>query len=283
MGVGPRPHPFAKQESNPRIEILARPTHQPSVVAIDFDGTMSLSRIGWQEVMHAVMRQALAPWHPKPHLMDEEITSYIARSTGQPSIIQMAWVDEHVMLYGGVRHGAQHYLDQFSAAMSAQIDARIASIHDDASADACMVPGAREFLRMLHAHDVPIALVSGTERHHLIRESQALRIHDYFTAGIYGPGVHAPTFTKHDAMQHLVDQYQAPAGTLVSVGDGPVEIQAGKALLGYSIGVASHERSGGLDPAKRTILVQAGADAIVANLTMLAELQSLIFVTPSSQ
>jgi phosphoglycolate phosphatase-like HAD superfamily hydrolase len=264
------------------IEVFERPAHRPTVVAVDFDGTMSLIRIGWQTVMHAVMHRALAPWHPKPHLLDDEIHGYIARSTGQPSIIQMAWVDEHVMLYGGIRHGAQYYLDQFSTAMSAQIDARIASIHDDASADDCMVPGARGFLQMLKAHDVPIALVSGTERHHLIRESQALRIHDYFNAGIYGPGVHAPTFTKHDAMQHLVDQYQAPAGTLVSVGDGPVEIQAGKALLGYGIGVASHEQSGGLDPAKRNLLVQTGADAIIANFTAVAELQQLLFATPSA-
>lgn len=264
------------------IEIIHRPSHTPRVAAIDFDGTMSLIRIGWQQVMHGVMRTALAPYHPRPEQLDAEITGYIARSTGQPSIIQMAWVDEQVLLYGGVTLGAQHYLDQFSHAMSAQIDARVQSIHDDQSADDCMVPGARAFLRTLRDHGVHLALVSGTERHHLIRESQALRIHDYFAAGIYGPGAHAPTFTKLDAMQQLAHIYQLAPGELLSVGDGPVEIMAGKELHGFSLAVASHEESGGLDDAKRRHLLHAGADAVVANFLALPDIVDWCGLTPDT-
>jgi len=264
------------------IEIMRRPSTAPRIAAIDFDGTMSLIRIGWQHVMHGVMRAALAPYHPRLEQLDDEITGYIARSTGQPSIIQMAWVDEHVLLYGGVSHGAQHYLDQFSQAMSAQIDARVASIDDDASADACMVPGARAFLGKLRMHGIPMALVSGTERHHLIRESQALRIHDFFDAGIYGPGMHAPAFTKLDALQQLVHLYDVGAGELLSVGDGPVEIMAGKELHGFSLAIASHEVSGGLDDAKRRHLLHAGADAVVANFLALDDIADWCGLTPDT-
>ena len=264
------------------IEIIHRPSRPFRLAAIDFDGTMSLIRIGWQQVMHGVMRAALAPYHPRPEQLDDEIAGYIARSTGQPSIIQMAWVDEHVLLYGGTSHGAHYYLDQFSQAMSAQIDARIASIHDDASADACMVPGARALLQRLRSHGIAIALVSGTERHHLIRESQALRIHDFFDAGIYGPGMHAPTFTKLDAMHQLVQLYHIAPGALLSVGDGPVEIMAGKELHGCSLAVASHEVSGGLDDAKRRHLLHAGADAVVANFLALDDIADWCGLTPDT-
>jgi phosphoglycolate phosphatase-like HAD superfamily hydrolase len=243
---------------------------------------MSLIRIGWQQVMHGVMRNALAPHHPRPEHLDAEITGYIARSTGQPSIIQMAWVDEQVLLYGGVAHGAQYYLDQFSQAMSAQIDARVRTLHDDQSADACMVPGARSFLTLLRNHGIHVALVSGTERHHLIRESQALRIHDFFDAGIYGPGAHAPTFTKLDAMQHLAQIYHVAPGEFLSVGDGPVEIMAGKELHGFSLAVASHEESGGLDDAKRVHLLHAGADAVIANFLALHDIIDWCGLTPDT-
>jgi hypothetical protein len=148
------------------IEILSRPTTAIRLAAIDFDGTMSLIRIGWQHVMHGVMKHALHAYVPHPDTIDAEIVGYIARSTGQPSIIQMAWVDEQVIMHGGPARGAQYYLDQFSGAMRAQIDRQVASIHDDASADQQMVPGARAFLQLLHDQRIHIALVSGTEHHH---------------------------------------------------------------------------------------------------------------------
>jgi phosphoglycolate phosphatase-like HAD superfamily hydrolase len=180
-------------------------------------------------------------------------------------------------MHGGPARGAQHYLDQFSGAMRAQIDRQVASIHDDVSANRLMVPGARAFLQLLADHHVHIALVSGTEHHHLLRESAALRIDHFFDAGIYGPGTHDPGFTKSDAIAGLCQRYNIPTGALLSVGDGPVEIHAGKALDGYSLAVASHEVSGGLDPHKREHLLAAGADAVIANFAELAEIRTLLF------
>lgn len=251
------------------IELLRAPTGQFTLAAVDFDGTMSLIRIGWQQVMHSVMKAALYDYHPNHAHIDTDIRTYIAHSTGQPSIIQMAWVDEQVMLYGGPHRGAQYYLDQFSNAMKSQIDDRVAAITDESTADAFMVPGARRFLHALAERNIRIALVSGTEHHHLVRESAALRIDSYFDAGIYGPGTHAPGFTKHDAIAQLVARYNVAPGAFISIGDGPVEIKAGKALGGYSLAVASDEHGGGLDIDKRQHLLDAGADAVVAHFTHL--------------
>lgn len=247
------------------IELLRAPERKFTLAAVDFDGTMSLIRIGWQQVMHGVMKAALYDYHPNLTHIDADIRTYIAHSTGQPSIIQMAWVDEQVLLYGGPHRGAQHYLDQFSNAMKSQIDARVASITDETTADAFMIAGARQFLQALAQRDIRIALVSGTEYHHLVRESAALKIDSYFDAGIFGPGAHAPGFTKHDAIAQLVARYNVAPGALLSVGDGPVEIKAGKALGGYSLAVASDEQGGGLDEDKRQHLLDADADAVVAN------------------
>ncbi|MFZ9858006.1 MAG: HAD family hydrolase [Roseiflexaceae bacterium] len=251
------------------IEIIRAPTAKFTLAAIDFDGTMSLIRIGWQQVMHSVMKAALRDYHPNHAHIDTDIRTYIAHSTGQPSIIQMAWVDEQVMLYGGPQRGAHYYLDQFSNAMKSQIDDRVASITDESTADAFMIPGARQFLQTLAQRNIHIALVSGTEHHHLVRESAALKIDSYFDAGIYGPGSHAPGFTKHDAIAQLIARYNVAPNALLSVGDGPVEIKAGRVLGGYSLAVASDEHSGGLDADKRQHLLDAGADAVVAHFSQL--------------
>jgi phosphoglycolate phosphatase-like HAD superfamily hydrolase len=259
------------------IEVLNRPQRQPIVAAIDFDGTLSLVRMGWQTVMHRVMKDALAPLHPQLDRIDAEIHSYIARSTGQPSIIQMAWVDEHVHLYGGPHHGAQYYLDQFSHAMSDRIDERLVSMTNRTQADVHMIRGARAFLEHLATRGVHMALVSGTEYHHLVRESTALGIIEFFDAGIFGPGGHAPGFTKAEALASLVERYALLPGQLVSIGDGPVEISAGRSLDAYCIAVASDEASGELDSHKRVHLVNAGADAVIANFLPLDRLTSLLF------
>jgi phosphoglycolate phosphatase-like HAD superfamily hydrolase len=63
----------------------------------------------------------------------------------------------------------------------------------------------------------------------------------------------------------------------LAVGDGPVEIMAGKSLAGYSIAVASHEASGGLDDDKRRHLIAAGADAVIANFQQLHDITTLLF------
>ncbi|MBM4412447.1 MAG: hypothetical protein FJ040_03230 [Chloroflexi bacterium] len=260
------------------IEILRAPTHKFTLAAVDFDGTMSLIRIGWQHVMHGVMKAALQNFHPNPDHIDSDIRTYIAHSTGQPSIIQMAWVDEQVLLYGGPHRGAQYYLDQFSNAMKHQIDARIAAITNHTTADELMISGARQLLQQLAQRNIRIALVSGTEHHHLVRESAALRIDTYFDAGIFGPGAHAPGFTKHDAIAHLIAHYDVAPGALISIGDGPVEIKAGKALGGYALAVASDEHGGGLDSDKRKHLLDAGADAVIANFRHIDAISQALFI-----
>jgi hypothetical protein len=61
-------------------------------------------------------------------------------------------------------------------------------------------------------------------------------------------------------------------------GDGPVEIRETHKRGGYAIGVASDEvRRYGLNLAKRTRLIEAGADLIVPDYSQLNTLVKLIF------
>jgi phosphoglycolate phosphatase-like HAD superfamily hydrolase len=78
-------------------------------------------------------------------------------------------------------------------------------------------------------------------------------------------------------MAALVERYELVPGQLLSVGDGPVEISAGKSLDGYCIAVASDEESGTLDLHKRAHLLHAGADAVVVNFDSLESIIALLF------
>ena len=70
---------------------------------------------------------------------------------------------------------------------------------------------------------------------------------------------------------------------LVTFGDGPVEMRETRRRGGYCVGVASDEgRRSGLNPAKRTRLIRAGADLVVPDFSQRAELLALIGVPGGS-
>ena len=65
---------------------------------------------------------------------------------------------------------------------------------------------------------------------------------------------------------------------VVTFGDGPVEIQETRKRNGLAVGVASDEvRRYGLNQGKRSRLIQAGADLIVADFSQTATLLELLF------
>ena len=73
------------------------------------------------------------------------------------------------------------------------------------------------------------------------------------------------------------DPEAAGGGVFVTFGDGPVEIQETRKAGGIAVGVASDElRRFGLNPAKRSRLIQAGADLIVPDFSQADRLVQLL-------
>ena len=73
---------------------------------------------------------------------------------------------------------------------------------------------------------------------------------------------------------------QSALSGLATFGDGPVEVRETRRLGGLSVGVASDEicRSG-LNPGKRTRLIQAGADLIIPDFSQMNWLLELLGVS----
>jgi phosphoglycolate phosphatase-like HAD superfamily hydrolase len=268
------------------IEIIRpHPAIHPRLAVFDFDGTLSLVRSGWQQVMSDLIVETLlqVPHHEPAAKLRRAAGDYIARSTGQPTIDQMAWLAAAVERRGGAAESPAEYKRHFDAAMHDRIDERLSSLRTGArEPDALLVPGARDLLDALQQRSIPLALISGTDRNHLYQETSALQITEYFGQHIYGPGEHDPAFSKPKAIAGLLAEYDIPGIALVAFGDGPAETGATHAVEGLAVGVALDEEHGArLDPHKRAALIEAGASIIIPHFGEHMQLIELLFARDS--
>jgi phosphoglycolate phosphatase len=264
------------------IEIV-RPhrSTRPRLAVFDFDGTLSLVRSGWQQAMSDLMVEALlqAPRHEAPLKLRRATNDYIARSTGQPTLEQMAWLATAVERRGGAAEHPLEYKRRFEARLRERIDGRLGELRRGEQApDALLVPGARALIEALRLRELPLALISGTDRDTVVHEAGALQIADYFADRIYGPGPHDPEFSKPTAITRLLAERDLTGAALVAFGDGPAETAATRAVGGLAVGVALDEAHGlRLDPQKRAALIAAGADMIVPHFEAYERLVEIIF------
>ena len=100
----------------------------------------------------------------------------------------------------------------------------------------------------------------------MVEEARLLGIDEYFGPHIYGGTGDPLRFSKRAVFDRLLEEEGCPAKSLLSFGDGPVELRETKDLGGVAIAVCSDEfqnGSGVLDPHKRAALFAAGADAAI--------------------
>src|SRR5690606_33738074 len=69
-------------------------------VLFDFDGTLSVLRQGWEEVMIPVMLEAICGPNPIQPEIEVEVRAYVDRSSGILTIRQMQWLVEAVRRFG---------------------------------------------------------------------------------------------------------------------------------------------------------------------------------------
>jgi len=236
---------------------------------IDFDGTISVIRQGWEDVMIPLMIEEICEgMPPKPDIVDE-VRRYVDYSTGILTIEQMRWLEEAVRRYGISKHPktAFEYKRIYNERLLKKVEKRLEKLENgELSPDSMMIAGSLGFLKGLYERGVIMYLVSGTDHEYVINEARDLRIADFFRGGIYGALDHTEANTKERIIQRTLDGYNLKGNELLVVGDGPVEIRNAKARNATALGVASDEvKREGLNPRKRRRLINAGADFIIAD------------------
>jgi phosphoglycolate phosphatase-like HAD superfamily hydrolase len=248
-------------------------SYQPRVirhVLMDWDGTTSLSRGGWADIMTGLYAEHLPPLAGE----DEASRRIFARTelmtlNGKPTIHQMVHLTELVRQRGGAAETAEEYHDEFQRRLGETVRARLERARrEPPGTDSLLVRGVRALFETLRTRGIALTLATGSVLHEVRHETEVLDVARYFDA-MHGPeSLDDRDFSKRAIIARLLAERDVDGATLLAFGDGPVEIRETKAVGGIAIAVASDEEnhgSGRMDDAKRETLLAAGADGVIAD------------------
>jgi phosphoglycolate phosphatase-like HAD superfamily hydrolase len=247
----------------------------------DFDGTLSVIRSGWVDVMVPMMVEILMDLktgesEAELHSIVEE---FVGRLTGKETIYQMMEFADHVSRRGGNALDPREYKKMYLDLLWVKISGRVEDLRSGhASPEQYLVPGARELLERLKARGLRLYLASGTDEVFMKEEARLLDVARYFDGGVYGALDDYKSFSKKILIQRILSQTDVRGAEIVGFGDGFVEIEEVKLVGGTAVGVASQEpECKTVDDWKRQRLIGAGADFIVPNFLGHAELIGTLF------
>lgn len=232
----------------------------------DFDGTLSLIREGWQDVMIPYFIEVLKA---TPNVEDEENVKAVVREfvdtlTGKQTIFQCIQLDLEVQQRGGKAQDPLVYKTEYLRRLGERIQNRLADLEAGSNPDDYTVKGARQLLQSLKDQGIKRYLASGTDEADVIREVKLLQLDQYFDGGIYGAIDGVTDCSKELVINKIILDNNISPDQLISFGDGYVEIELVSNLGGYTVGVATDEvRKMGINEWKRKRLLKAGADLII--------------------
>jgi phosphoglycolate phosphatase len=254
------------------IEIVStsKSTRPPRYALFDFDGTLSLIREGWPEIMIPMMVRILADTGTSES--EAELTrcvnDFVMELTGKQTIYQMIRLATEVKRRGGSPRDPNEYKQQYHDALMERIRSRRDALASGAMpADAMLVPGSVELLASLRDRGVTLYLASGTDESYVKEEVALLGLDKYFGPHVYGAIDDYKNFSKAMVIERILSENRVEGELLVGFGDGYVEIDNVKAVGGTAVAVASDEtnRSGKPDPWKRERLIGVGADIVIGD------------------
>jgi phosphoglycolate phosphatase len=118
----------------------------------DFDGTISLIRSGWQEIMIPMMVEILleTPEHEGKIEIEKIVNDYVALTTGKQTIYQMIRLAEEVEKRGGHPKDPLHYKNQYHDQLMSHINNRVEGLRLGSQLpEDWVVPGALGILEVM--------------------------------------------------------------------------------------------------------------------------------------
>ncbi len=253
------------------IEVIRAPhlAAPPRHALFDFDGTLSLIREGWMEIMVPMMTGILLPYAGAGE--DEAsirklVRKFVAELTGKQTIYQMMRLAEEIAARGGKPADPRDYKTQYHDLLMARIADRREGLRSGSVArESMLVPGSIEILSLLREKGVAVYIASGTDEEYVLEEARLLGLDEYAPGAIYGAQADHTSFSKELVIKRILAENRVEGSSLLAFGDGYVEIADSKAVGGTAVAVASDEagRSGKPDAWKRERLIGAGADLVI--------------------
>jgi phosphoglycolate phosphatase-like HAD superfamily hydrolase len=248
----------------------------------DFDGTISLIREGWQQIMIPYFADEMAACPGARNIPREELIEtardFIYVNTGKQTIYQCIELAERVTGLGGKPLEALAYKAEYHRRLELRIAGRIAELKaNPPAAINHVVPGSFDILEALRKRGVTMYLASGTDEHYVMQEAALLQVDKYF-AGIYGAQDDYKNFSKKIVIERIIRENDLHGRELLGFGDGYVEIENIKGAGGFACGVATDEvKRRGIDQWKQNRLKKSGADIIIPDFSDTPKLTAYLF------
>jgi len=260
------------------IEVVNYPPNPFRYALFDFDGTVSLLREGWREIMIPYFAEVISAVAHAEEGVEELVAEFVDLLTGKQTIFQCIQLAEEVEKRGGTPLDPGDYKAEYLRRLMENIHTRHESLKSGkVPAEAHLVPGVVEFLQLLKDHNVKVYLASGTDEVDVIAEAELLGVAHFFDGGIYGAKDSIKDCSKELVIQQILEENSIQGRDLISFGDGYIEVQLVKDIGGYAVAVATDEaRRKGVNAWKRTRLLSANADIVVPDFENAAKLFAFI-------
>lgn len=260
--------------------IKGQKNHPVKFALFDFDGTISLIREGWQNIMIPYFIDVIQQTGTDEavHEIENLVTEFVDKLTGKQTIFQCMQLAEEVRKRNTTPLDPYEYKKEYLR----RLDQVIANRKDDlktgkAAPSQYLVTGIEKLLNELNDMGINCYLASGTDEKDVLEEAALLHIDQYFNNRIFGARDEILTCSKELVIQNIIKENHISGAELVSFGDGYVEIELVANIGGLAVGIASDEKNiGQLNEWKRKRLIEAGASLILADFTNVSAMYSLI-------
>jgi phosphoglycolate phosphatase-like HAD superfamily hydrolase len=276
------------------IEIIVDPppgrrTH----FVFDFDGTLSVLREGWDDVMQTTMVQAIVGnaygsiGAGKLADIRSAVRDLIDRTTGIPTLLQMQGLVSLVRQFGYVAEAdirdAPGYKEIYNTELMRTNGTRLDKIaFGHLEPTDFHMKGALRLLDELRSRGMELYLASGTDVDDVRAEAQALGFAGYFEGRIYGSVRDMNVDAKRMVLDQILSEGAVAPEAVVMIGDGPAEMRETRKRGGIAVGLCSDERRRfGANPAKRRRLVRAGATLLLPDYTDLGAFLAVLGMSTS--
>ena len=263
-------------ENNFSMEIINNIPENRSFKAalFDFDGTLSLIRAGWQDVMIPYFCEEFFTALPERKESDREvtelITAFVDELTGKQTIFQCLQLKEEIEARGGTAKDGMDYKNEYLRRLFLKIENIRKSLSEQTvSPEKYLVSGSYELLEALKANGIEIYCASGTDQPQVREEAKMLGLDRFFGDNIFGAlDEQVKQCSKELVINRLLKEKNICGDELLSFGDGFVEIELVHNVGGYTVAVATDEKNRcGVNQEKRERLLRAGADVVIPDFS----------------
>ena len=281
----------ARYLESSEIEIINSWTADPAIkyAIFDNDGTLSTLREGWEQIMAPMMIKAVLGEKYQEadkslyNKVKSAVNELIDKTTGIQTLKQMKILAGLIREFGLVpedkildEHG---YKEIYNNELMEMVRKREEKLQKgELTVNDLTIKNAVPFLEILRNKGIKLYLTSGTDEGDVRHEASVLGYDSLFEGRIFGATGDINAEAKKMVLDSILDSIGIKeAASIVTFGDGPVEIRETHKRGGKTIGVASNElRRYGLNQSKRTRLIKAGADIVIPDFSQHGELLQLL-------